>query len=69
MKTVTVSLPEKLRAEIDKYVRDGWFMDEGDVLRTALHEFVQSHRLRLSEEFMLEDIEWAMSQRKQKSAE
>ena len=63
MKTVTISLPEQLRAEIDKYVRDGWFLDEGDVLRTALHEFVQSQRLRLSEEFMLEDIQWAVSQK------
>lgn len=60
MKTIKVSLPEKLKMEVENYVKSGWFTDETDVLRTALQEFIRRNRLRLMEQFMKEDIEWAM---------
>ena len=69
MKTITVSLPEHLAAQIESYIKNGWFLDEAEVVRTALHEFIQSNRSRLSERFMMEDIEWAVSQTKQERTE
>ena len=60
MKTVKVSLPEKLGMELKNYVKSGWFIDESEVLRTALQEFVRHNRLKLMEQFMKEDIEWAL---------
>ena len=60
MKTIKVSLPKKLGMEVENYVKSGWFNDEEELLRTALHEFIRHNRLKLMEEFMKEDIEWAL---------
>ena len=59
MRTVKVDLPEKLAVEIENYVKGGWFSDEAEVMRVALHEFIRRHRLELIERFMQEDIQWA----------
>ena len=60
MKTIKVYLPKKLGMEVENYVKSGWFNDEGELLRTALHEFIRHNSLKLMEQFMKEDIEWAL---------
>ena len=60
MKTIKVYLPKKLGMEVENYVKSGWFNDEEELLRTALHEFIRHNRLKLMEQFMKEDIEWAL---------
>jgi len=60
MKTIKVSLPEKLEMELENYVKGGWFTDEAEVVRTALQEFIRHNKLKLMEQFMKEDIEWAL---------
>jgi Arc/MetJ-type ribon-helix-helix transcriptional regulator len=60
VKTITVTLPEKLGMELENYVKSGWFTDEGELVRTALQEFIRHNRLELMEKFMKEDIEWAL---------
>lgn len=60
MKTIKVSLPEKLGIEVENYIKSGWFNNEAELLRTALHEFIRHNRLKLMEQFMKEDIEWAL---------
>ncbi|MBI2159502.1 MAG: CopG family transcriptional regulator [Candidatus Rokubacteria bacterium] len=60
MKSVQVELPDKLAAEVEAYVRAGWFGSEADVIRTALAEFIRRNRLELLERFMREDIDWAL---------
>ena len=60
MKTIKVSIPDKLGVEVDNYVKSGWFTDEADLLRVALQEFIRHNRLTLMEQFMKEDIEWAL---------
>ena len=59
MKTITVPLPDKLVAEVEPYVKSGQFMDEAELMRTALQEFIRHNRLKLMEQFMKEDIDWA----------
>ena len=60
MKTIKVLLPEKLGKEVENYVKSGWFNDEAELLRTALQEFIRHNRLKLMEQFIKEDIEWAL---------
>ena len=60
MKTVKVSLPYKLAIEVENYVKKGWFTDAQEVLRTSLQEFIRHNRLKLLEQFMKEDIDWAL---------
>lgn len=60
MKTIKVTLPEKLCIEVDNYIKSGWFTDEGELVRTALQEFIRHNRIKLTDQFMREDIEWAL---------
>jgi len=60
MKTIQVDIPEKLVNEIEKYVKEGWFNNEGELMREALREFIRHHRPMLMEKYMEEDIEWAL---------
>lgn len=50
MKTIKVSLPEKLGIEVENYVKSGWFANEAELLRTALQEFIRNNRLKLMEQ-------------------
>jgi len=63
MKAIRVELPEKLAAEIEAYVKTGWFNSEADVIRAALMDFVRRNRVDLLERFMRDDIEWALRQK------
>ena len=60
MKAINVELPDKLAAEIEAYVRAGWFGSEGEVIRAAVADFVRRRRIDLLERFMRDDIEWAL---------
>lgn len=60
MKAIKGSLPDKLKIEVENYVKSGWFTNEAEVLRTALQEFIRHNRFKLMEQFMKEDIEWAL---------
>jgi len=66
MKTIKVDIPEKLAIEVENYVKKGWFSNEGEVMRVALQEFIHTHHLKLMEQFMREDIEWASGFKKTK---
>lgn len=66
MKTISVAVPDKLGIEVENYVKKGWFSDESEVLKTALRDFVRHNRLKLMEQFMREDIDWALSIKKNK---
>lgn len=60
MKAIHVELPDKLAAEIEAYVRAGWFGSEGEVIRAAVADFVRRRRIDLLERFLRDDIEWAL---------
>jgi Arc/MetJ-type ribon-helix-helix transcriptional regulator len=68
MKAITVEVPDKAAAEIDHYVRAGWFTSEAEVVRVAILDFVRRNRVELLERFMREDIAWALKQKKRKRA-
>jgi Arc/MetJ-type ribon-helix-helix transcriptional regulator len=63
MKAIQVELPEKLAAEIEAYVKTGWFNSEAEVIRAALMDFVRRNRVDLLDRFMRDDIEWALKQK------
>jgi len=60
MKTIKVSLPEKLGMEVENYVKSGWFTNGAELLQFALQEFIRHNKIKLMEQFMKEDIEWAL---------
>jgi len=44
-------------------VKEGWFRNEGEAVRSALSEFIRRHRLELLERFQRKDIAWAIKQK------
>lgn len=63
MKTLTIELPDRVAATLEGLVEAGWFRDESEVVRLALVEFLDRHRLQLAEQFQREDIAWALQQK------
>jgi Arc/MetJ-type ribon-helix-helix transcriptional regulator len=63
MKTIRIENPDKLGAEIEAYVKSGWFRSDKEVIRAALMEFVRRNRVDLLERFMRDDIGWAVTQK------
>ena len=59
MKTLSIDLPDKLAAEIDAYVKAGFFRSEPDAVLAAMSEFVRRNRVGLMKRFARDDIEWA----------
>ncbi len=63
MKAITVELPERVTDEIGVLVKNGWFADETEIIRTALWDFIRSNRFALTEQYQRADIAWALQQR------
>ena len=59
MKTISITVPDRLAERIHEYVREGFFVSEPDVVLAAMSEFVRRNRVDLMERFAREDIEWA----------
>jgi Arc/MetJ-type ribon-helix-helix transcriptional regulator len=59
MKTLSINVPDNLAAEINDFVKAGFFHSEPDVILAAMSEFVRRNRVDLMERFAREDIEWA----------
>jgi len=64
MKSVQIELPDKLAADLQSLVRDGWFRDEAEAIRQALQEFLRRHPSELIEQQQRADIEWALTQKR-----
>lgn len=67
MKTIAIDLPERMTAEMDTLVENGWFADETEIIRVALWEFVRRNRFALEEQFQHADIAWALQQHRDRS--
>jgi Arc/MetJ-type ribon-helix-helix transcriptional regulator len=63
VKTIQIELPDKVAAELEAYVKAGWFGSEAELIRAAVLEFVRRNRIDLLERFMRDDIEWALRTR------
>ncbi|MFH1674900.1 MAG: ribbon-helix-helix domain-containing protein [Pseudomonadota bacterium] len=59
MKTLSINIPDNLAAQINDYVKAGFFPSEPDVILAAMSEFVRRNRIHMMERFAREDIEWA----------
>ena len=63
MKTVAIEIPEGVAKQMEQLVDAGWFVDEAELARQALVDFLRRSRFRLQEEQQEEDIEWALRQK------
>jgi Arc/MetJ-type ribon-helix-helix transcriptional regulator len=59
VKTLSITIPDNLAAQIKDYVKAGFFSSEPDVILAAMSEFLRRNRVDMMERFAREDIEWA----------
>jgi Arc/MetJ-type ribon-helix-helix transcriptional regulator len=67
-KIISVELPERITAEINVLIENGWFADETEIIRAALWEFVRRNHFALAEQFQRADIAWALQQHRNAQA-
>jgi Arc/MetJ-type ribon-helix-helix transcriptional regulator len=60
VRKIAIELPDQVTDEMDMLVQNGWFVDESEIVRAALWEFVKRNRFALTEQFQREDIAWAL---------
>ncbi len=63
MKTIQVEITDKLAEELDAMLREGWFQNQGEAVRFAILQLVETQKLALQERFQREDITWALGQK------
>jgi Arc/MetJ-type ribon-helix-helix transcriptional regulator len=59
MRMLNLKVPGRLAEAMEEFVEGGWFVDESEIVRQALSEFLQHRRLQLQEQFQRDDIRWA----------
>lgn len=64
MKSLRVELPDQLADKMGQMVREGWFLSEDELVRTALVQFMRSRQAELQERFQRDDIAWAVAEAK-----
>jgi Arc/MetJ-type ribon-helix-helix transcriptional regulator len=60
MKTIRITLPEALIAELDERIEEGWFPNRDLIFEKALKKFLNSHRPEIMEKHIREDVEWGL---------
>ena len=58
--TLRSRVPARLVAELEALVEAGWSRSVDEIVADALRRYVDSHRDVLLEEFVREDVEWAL---------
>jgi Arc/MetJ-type ribon-helix-helix transcriptional regulator len=65
MKHLKFDIPNRLHAQMENLVKQGWFRDKAEILNLALRKFLNSNRPALLAEFFREDVEWGLIGRSQ----
>jgi Arc/MetJ-type ribon-helix-helix transcriptional regulator len=68
MPQITITLPEKVAEQAQQAIDSGWFNSLDDLVRAALSEYLEEHRLTVIEEQQLADIDWVKSLSQDKRA-
>jgi hypothetical protein len=57
---IQAELPPELTAQAETYVKEGWAADFNELLADALRRFLESHSTRVTEAFIMEDVQWGL---------
>ena len=58
---VQTEIPEGLLVQAQTLVAAGWFRNLDELVLNALRCFIESHQADLMEEFIRQDVEWALT--------
>lgn len=57
---IQAELPPGLTAQAETYVKEGWAADFNELLADALRRFLESHSTRVTEAYIIEDVQWGL---------
>lgn len=57
---IQVRLPRELAARASSFVEEGWASNLDELLVESLRRFLESHSSRVTESFVLSDVEWGL---------
>lgn len=57
---IQAELPPELTVLAQSYVQEGWATDFNELLADALRRFLESHSSRVTEAFVIEDVQWGL---------
>ncbi len=57
---IQAELPPELTARAQSYVNEGWATDFNELLADALRRFLESHSSRVTEAFVMDDVQWGL---------
>lgn len=57
---IQAELPRELTARARSYVEEGWAADFNELLADALRRFLESHTARVTESFVMSDVQWGL---------
>lgn len=60
MKTLRAEVPDKLYEQVKTLVEAGWFHNEKEIVTEALRRFLETHKPKLMENFIKDDIDWGL---------
>ena len=58
---IQAELPPELTARALTYVEEGWAADFNELLADALRRFLESHSARVTETFVMQDVQWGLN--------
>jgi hypothetical protein len=57
---IQAELPPELTERARTYVEEGWAADFNELLADALRRFLESHSARVTEAFVMDDVQWGL---------
>jgi hypothetical protein len=57
---IQAELPPELATRARSYVEEGWASDFNELLAEALRRFLESHSTRVTESFVMDDLNWGL---------
>ncbi len=58
--TIQAQLPPELAEQARCFVAEGWASDFNELLAESLRRFLESHSGRLTEAFVMKDVQWGL---------
>ena len=61
METVPAKLTEKLIQEADEIIKEGWYANKSELIRSAVRDLINKTKAERLEMAIKEDVEWGLS--------
>jgi Arc/MetJ-type ribon-helix-helix transcriptional regulator len=58
---INISLPPRIKEQVEDQIRQGWFSDLNSLILEALRRYLETHSVELTERWIDQDVDWGLS--------